>query len=203
MSPQQQLAKIDPQLKTIIETIPPPEYPEANDPFYDLVSCVVDQQLPHRSRGAMIKKLKNLLGGEPILPETILLIEEEAFTAQKLAKSKYDTLMRLAQHWQSKVLAALDWQLLTDEEVREMLSTVKGIGPWTIDMFLLFTLRRADIFPVDDYHLKLVMAEQYELDPKSKLKANMKEIATTWQPHRSLAVRYLLDWKTYLKKLNK
>ena len=203
MSPQQHLSQVDPQLKTIIETLPAPEFPTANDPFYDMVSCVVDQQLPHRSRGAMMKKLKHILGGAPVIPETILVLEEEAFTAQKIAKAKYETLMRLAHYWQDQALSVLDWQLLLDDEVREMLGKVKGIGPWTIDMFLLFTLQREDIFPADDYHLKLIMADQYELDPKSKLKANMKEIATAWCPHRSLGVRYLLDWKTYLKKRNK
>ncbi|MEO1653926.1 MAG: DNA-3-methyladenine glycosylase 2 family protein, partial [Bacteroidota bacterium] len=79
---------------------------------------------------------------------------------------------------------------------------IKGIGVWTVDMILLFTLKRPNIFPADDYHLKQLMTSLYQLDPKSRLKAQMRAVAEKWSPYQSLAVLYLLDWKV-LTKTNK
>jgi DNA-3-methyladenine glycosylase II len=70
-----------------------------------------------------------------------------------------------------------------------------------MDMILLFTLDRPDIFPADDYHLKVVMTKLYLLNPASRLRAQMMEVANNWSPHRSLAVRYLLDWKKRTRKI--
>ena len=67
--------------------------------------------------------------------------------------------------------------------------------PWTIDMLLLYNFQCPNVFPADDYHLKQLMPKLYDLDPSSRLKAQMKDVAECWSPHASLAVRYLLEWK--------
>ena len=94
----------------------------------------------------------------------------------------------------------IKWQTLSDAEISAQLSSIKGIGKWTIDMILLYTLQRPDVFPYDDFHLKEIMVKLYNLDPNIKLKAQMIDISNDWGEHKSLAVRYLLDWKTFLKK---
>lgn len=95
----------------------------------------------------------------------------------------------------------LDWNTLSDDAIRQHLSSIKGIGNWTIDMILLYTLGRPDVFPYDDFHLKQIMTRVYGLDSSSKLKAQMLEIASLWGNHRSLAVKYLLSWKEQQNKI--
>jgi DNA-3-methyladenine glycosylase II len=75
------------------------------------------------------------------------------------------------------------------------LSGIKGIGKWTIDMILLYTLERPNIFPSDDFHLKQIMTSLYHLHPKAKLRAQMLKVAEQWGNQKSLATLYLLAWK--------
>ncbi len=122
--------------------------------------------------------------------------EEKSFANVKLAIGKHETMARILEFWGEN---KIDWQLLSDGEVISKLSAIQGIGKWTIDMILLYTLERPDIFPADDFHLKQIMASLYGLDPKVKLKAQMTEIAESWGNQKSLAVLYLLAWKTHKK----
>jgi len=93
----------------------------------------------------------------------------------------------------------MDWKLLQDAEITTRLSTIKGIGKWTIDMILLYTLQRPHVFPHDDFHLKQIMVSLYGLDPNVKLKAQMINISKQWLEQKSLAVLYLLAWKQFKK----
>ncbi len=125
-------------------------------------------------------------------PDNFEPFEEKAFDKAKLSQSKYETVLEVLDFFDKNKGY---WQNLNDAEVRARLSTIKGIGPWTIDMILLYTLQRPDIFPADDFHLKQIIATLYGLDPKQKLKAHMKAIAEGWGAHKSLAVLYFLAWK--------
>ena len=89
---------------------------------------------------------------------------------------------------------------MNDAEVVAHLSSIKGIGKWTIDMILLYTLQRPNVFPYDDFHVKEIMVKRYGLNPNSRLKAQMLDISEAWGTHKSLAVKYLLAWKDYNKK---
>lgn len=75
-----------------------------------------------------------------------------------------------------------------------------GIDVLTLDKILLYTLQRPNVFPYDDYSLKLIMTKVYNLNPDVKLKAQMLSIAEQWGSHKSLAVLYLLKWKEFLSK---
>ena len=92
------------------------------------------------------------------------------------------------------------WQDLNDKTVFETLTAIKGIGPQTAHLVLLYTLKRPDIFPENDYHLKKVMADLFDLPTNSKLPLAMRNLAEAWRPHRSLAVRYLLAWRELRKR---
>lgn len=194
------LTEKDPILSRIINTIPLPTIESTNDVFFDLVGCIVAQKIHYRGTSPFTKKLGVLLNDEYPTPENILTIDEKAFSEMKLSNNKYQTLFRLADNWQRKKMNNIKWNELSDEEIKTMLRDIKGIGNWTVDMILLYTLQRPNVFPFEDYHLKNTMVQLYELNPKSKLKAQMLEVARDWIPHRSLAVKYLLAWKKHLKK---
>jgi DNA-3-methyladenine glycosylase II len=125
-------------------------------------------------------------------PENFQQFEEKALPEYPLASEKYETIARLIDFWESH---HIDWINTDDQTVRHTLSAIKGIGQWSIDMILLFTLKRPSVFPHDDYHLKQIMTSLYGLNPTSKLKAQMLSIAEAWRPHQSTAVLYLLEWK--------
>ncbi|MEM6967369.1 MAG: hypothetical protein AAF573_21575, partial [Bacteroidota bacterium] len=95
----------------------------------------------------------------------------------------------------------IDWKKQSDEDVRKHLGQIKGVGTWTVDMILLYTLERENIFPADDYHIKQMMTQRYAIDTSSRVKAQMKAIAEPWSPYQSIATKYLLAWKAFQKEL--
>ncbi|WP_373550070.1 DNA-3-methyladenine glycosylase [Haliscomenobacter sp.] len=192
------ILKSDPILEKIILQVPQPQIATTNDVFHDLMSCVLEQQIHYRSTKKVFQKMLNSAKLERLSPANFYQFEERALGNIKLAAGKYETIVGVLALWEAN---KMDWQLLQDDEVVSTLSTVKGIGNWTIDMILLYTLQRPNIFPYDDFHLKQIMVSLYKLDPKAKLKAQMMEIAENWGNQKSLAVLYLLAWKQYQKSL--
>jgi DNA-3-methyladenine glycosylase II len=188
------LAQSDPILAKIIGSIPEPVIESTHDVFFDLMSCIVEQQIHYRSTKRIFAKGLERAGLETLNLENIAVFEENALPAIKLSESKYATLSAVIAFFTAH---KLDWKALSDAEVREKLSGIKGIGNWTIDMILLYTLERPDVFPYDDFHVKEIMVRLYDLNPNSRLKAQMLEVATAWGAHKSLAVKYLLAWKAY------
>lgn len=187
--------KTDPILENIMRQIAQPVVPSTNDVFHDLMSCIIEQQIHYRSTKRIFSKALERAGIEHLTLDNFHLLEQHALPQIKLAMGKYETMMSFVEYWSNNTL---DFNALSDEAVAAELSSIKGIGKWTIDMILLYTLNRPDVFPFDDFHLKQIMVSQYNLDPKVKLKAQMLEVAKNWGHQKSLAVLYLLDWK-YLK----
>lgn len=194
---EQILAKTDPILEKIILELPKPEIVSTGDVFHDLMSCVVEQQIHYRSTKKIFQKMLERAGITRLTPDNFQQFEELSLGSAKLSMGKYETILRILDFWKSGIP---DWQSLSDQEVITHLSTIKGIGKWTIDMVLLYTLERPDVFPVDDFHLKQIMVSLYGLDPNVKLKAQMMEISNLWGEQKSLAVRYLLAWKQHKKR---
>ena len=193
--PQQSLSKADSVLAKIIETIPEPIIESTGDVFHDMLSCITEQQIHYRSTKNIFKKALERAGIEHVTPDNFYLLETHSLSAIKLAMGKYETLLAFLEYWNNNTL---DFMQLTDDEVITQLSTIKGIGKWTIDMILLYTLQRPNVFPYDDFHLKNMMVKLYNLDEKSRLKAQMLEVASHWGEHKSLATLYILGYKKYL-----
>ncbi|MFK7806470.1 MAG: DNA-3-methyladenine glycosylase [Saprospiraceae bacterium] len=133
---------------------------------------------------------------EILNPDIFPEFERKAFEGSNLSIKKYETVLSVAQHWEKN---DLKWEKLSDEKIINELSQIKGIGKWTIDMILIFTLNRPNVFSYDDFHIKQIMTKLYGLNPKSKLKAQMKEISKPWSPFKSTAFQYLLEWKKFNK----
>jgi DNA-3-methyladenine glycosylase II len=169
----------DPVLARIMAQIPEPRSESTYNVFFDLVSCIVQKLLD--KAGIDTFDVHSFDAFEKVLPDT------------QLAAAKYETLAAVLEFFRNH--AALPWMEMPDMEVRAQLGSIKGVGPWTMDMILLYTLERPNVFPADDYHLKNIMAGLYGLDPNTRLKAQMLEIAERWKGHCSLAVRYLLAYK--------
>jgi DNA-3-methyladenine glycosylase II len=190
-SPRAYLSNNDAHLKHIIAMLSEPQYETTNDVFYDISSCIVGQQIHYRNEKVAFQRFKTLFTDQYPRPEAIATIHAEVFLTLKISAQKYDTLHRLSEWWLQNNINDLAWDTKSDEEVRAMLLGIKGIGAWTVDMILLWTLERDDVFPIDDYSLKKIMTQVYGLDFNKNLKVQMTNIASAWMPHRSLACRYL------------
>jgi DNA-3-methyladenine glycosylase II len=192
------IPKFDAVLDVIIQQIPKPIIISTQDVFHDLLSCVLEQQIHYRSSKKIFQKMLNAAGIESLSPANFPILEEKALKVDaKLSMGKYETVLGILDFWETH---HLDWFAMDDNEVRTHLAQIKGIGKWTVDMVLMYTLQRPNVFPYDDFHLKQIMTSLYELDPKVKLKAQMVEISEKWGDQKSLAVLYLLDWKNYQKR---
>jgi DNA-3-methyladenine glycosylase II len=192
-----QLQNADDVLKNIIEIIELPAMETTNDVFHDLMSCILEQQIHYRSTKWIFQKMLQAANIERLTLDNFSEFEKTAFANSKLAIGKFETVERIVDFF---TVNKINWILLNDNEVIEKLSSIKGIGKWTIDMILLYTLERPDVFPYDDFHLKEIMVKLYGLNPNVKLKAQMLDVAEAWGEHKSLAVKYLLAWKEFNKK---
>ena len=148
------LSSNDRVLKKIIEEINLPTFPLRNSVFHDLMAYVIEQQIPFRSTKKTFNKLLDKAGIPELTPDNFGILEKNALHDVKLSENKIATIERILDRWHSM---PSKWNSLSDEEVRNSLRQIKGIGPWTINMILLYTLKRHDIFPADDYHLKQLM----------------------------------------------
>jgi DNA-3-methyladenine glycosylase II len=191
------LAQNDSILGSIIAQIPEPELLCTNDVFHDLMSCIVEQQIHYRSTKKIFAKAMERASIEHLIPENFYLFEKQALSQLKLSASKIECINSFIDYW---TYNNKDFNLLSDDEVISELSSIKGIGKWTIDMILLYTLKRPNVFPVDDFHLKQIMVSLYHLDEKVTLKAQMLKISENWGQNKSLAVLYLLAYKEFVKK---
>jgi len=160
------------------------------------MSCIVEQQIHYCSTKKVFAKALAHADIEQLSLENIDLFEKHALPPLQLSMNKYETMRTFIDYWN---INTLDFNQLSDAEVISELSGIKGIGKWTIDMVLLYTLNRPDIFPYDDFHLKEIMVTLYDLDAKSKLKTQMLEVSQQWGNQKSKAVLYLLEWKKQKK----
>ena len=200
MTPSQYLSKNDPVLKRIIGQVELPELPASRGVYHDLVSCIVDQTVPSRSRGVYLRKLIGLLGGEQPDTNNIYTIQEEDWAIAKMANPKYHTLLRVTDWWHEQKVDSWDWDDLFDQEVRDRLTSIKGIGPQTADLILIYSLGREDVFPANDYHLKQIMPVLYGFDPEEKQPKQMLSVAEKWSPYRSAGTRWVLAYKAAMKR---
>ena len=191
------LKKSDPVLRAIIERVGPFRMEYGEPTFHSLAESILYQQLNGRAAVTIFKRFTDLTG-DPVTPEGILKLSDAQMRAVGLSKQKTSYLRDLAEKTKAGLLEFERLDELTDAEVIEHLTRVKGVGVWTAHMFLMFTLRRPDILPTGDYGIQMAIKKYYRKRKLPKPK-DMEKIAKPWSPYRSIACWYLwrsLDIKT-------
>ena len=168
--------------------------PDRSDHYGALVRSITGQQLSVLAARSIYGRLTARFEDRAPTPQEILSDDpEELRAAAGLSRAKASYLRSLAEHVLSGQLELERLDELEDEKVISELVAVKGLGLWTAQMFLMFQLERADVLPTGDLGIRRAIERAYGLeglpDP-----AAMKEIAAPWQPHRTLACRYL--WRS-------
>src|SRR6201997_310351 len=191
------LKKSDPVLAAIIERVGPYRMQYGQAEFHSLAEAIVYQQLNGKAAETIFNRFA-ALAGEPLTPEGILKLSDEQLRSVGLSKQKSSYLKDLAAKTAAGLLDFSKLADLPDDEVIKHLTQVKGIGVWTAHMFLMFSLRRADILPIGDYGVQMAMKKHYRKRKLPKPK-DMEKIARAWEPYRSVACWYMwrsLDIKT-------
>jgi len=186
------LKKSDPILAAIIERVGPCRMEFGPPEFHSLAEAIVYQQLNGKAAVTIFKRFAALTG-EPVTPQGILKLADEQLRCVGLSKQKSSYLKDMAERAARGELDFSRLHEMTDDEVIEHLTQVKGVGVWTAHMFLMFTLRRPDVLPIGDYGIQAAMKRHYKKRKMPKPE-QMEKIAKAWQPYRSVACWYL--WKS-------
>jgi DNA-3-methyladenine glycosylase II len=191
------LKKSDPVLAAIIERVGSCRMRFADPQFHRLAEAIVYQQLNGKAAATIFKRFA-ALAGEPLTPAGILKLTKEQMRAVGLSQQKSAYIRDLAEKTHTGTLDFARLPNLSDDEVIEHLTQVKGIGVWTAHMFLMFSLRRPNVLPTGDYGVQVAIQRHYNKRKLPKPK-DMEKIARAWAPYRSVACWYLwrsLDIKT-------
>lgn len=160
------------------------------DYFQGLVGDIIGQQLSGKVADVIESRVQKLMKNK-VTPERILALPEQDLRDCGMAWSKVRAIKDLALRTKSGQLKVKILDKLTDEEVRRELIAVKGIGPWTADMFLMFKLGRPDIFPVDDLGIRNGFEK---ITGKKFDKIKSAKFAERWKPFRTVASWYI--WRS-------
>jgi len=191
------LKSCDPILRGIIERVGPFRMEYGLPGFHSLAEAIVYQQLNGKAALTIFRRFAEA-AGDPLTPDGILKLSDAQMRRVGLSKQKSAYLRDLAAKTAAGVLDFPKLLDLPDNEVIEHLTQVKGIGVWTAQMFLMFTLKRPDILPTGDYGVQAAIKKHYRKRKWPKPK-DMEKIARAWTPYRSVACWYLwrsLDIKT-------
>jgi DNA-3-methyladenine glycosylase II len=163
-----------------------------DDAYGVLVRSITGQQLSTKAAATIYGRLTELYGGQTPTPEQIIATDPVQLRAIGLSNAKAAYLRDLAEHIVDGELPVGELGEMSDEKVYELLIAVKGLGRWTVDMFLMFHLGRPDVLPVGDLGIRKAIQTQYGLQDLPK-PAEMETIAEAWRPHRTLACLYLWE----------
>ena len=152
----------------------------------------MSQQISVKAAETIFRRLKEALGGR-ISPRRVLELNAKALRAAGVSGQKVSYLRDLAEKWTDRTITPQHFSRLSDEEIIETLTQVRGIGRWTAEMFLIFSLTRLDVLPVDDlgFQRAVQLAYGYRSLPAAR---TIRRIAEHWRPYRSIATWYL--WRS-------
>jgi DNA-3-methyladenine glycosylase II len=183
-------ASRDPVLANLVALAGPIAYGprDPDGPFGALVRAIVFQQLAGRAAQAIYLRVRAAVG-DALTPETLAAASDEALRAAGLSRNKLASLRDLSAKVLDGSVDLARTARLGDDELVAKLSAVRGIGRWTAEMFLLFELRRFDVWPVDDLGVRQGYAAAWGLDPTPGAK-ELVPLGERFRPYRSIVARY-------------
>ena len=189
------LAKKDKELRNIIRKHGYPPMWTRPASFQTLILTILEQQVSLASAYAAFKKLKEKIGY--VTPAKILSLSDEELRSCYFSRQKIVYARELAKAIQSKELRLHRFSKAHEDEIRIELKKIKGIGDWTVDVYLMHALRRTDLFPLGDIALVNSLKEVKQLQAHTT-KEKMRKISESWRPYRTIASMIL--WHAYIQK---
>jgi DNA-3-methyladenine glycosylase II len=190
---QRHLARRDPILKRVITAYGPCTLRIEPDGFLILARAIISQMISTKAAAAVAGRVLTLLGDGGFTPAALLAAEIDALRGAGLSANKVRAMRDLAERAASGVLPLARLPELSDDDVISHLIAIRGIGRWTAEMFLIFSLGRLDVLPVGDLGLRAGVQEYYGLKELPGAEA-LRKLAAPWEPYRSVATWYF--WKS-------
>lgn len=186
----------DKKLKSIISE-PLEEIAIRKNIALKLIGSIMSQQLSVRVAEVIYGRFLALYGGKEPRAQQILDTAPETLRAIGLSNAKVSYVHNVARFVIEEKLTDAKLHKLSNEEVISYLTSIKGVGRWTVEMLLMFYLGREDIFAVDDLGIQQAMIKLYKLDTTDKkaYRAKLLKLSEKWSPYRTHACRYLWTWK--------
>jgi DNA-3-methyladenine glycosylase II len=187
------LSTIDSDWAELIQLVGPCKFPPITErePYEALVRAVAYQQLHPRAGDAILARLLTMFAGQFPTPKQLALVDFDELKACGFSGRKTETLQGIAHARLNGIVPSYsEAETMTNEILIERLVTLKGIGRWTVEMMLIFTLARQDILPIDDFGIREGYKRLKRLDVPPTPKA-LATIGEAWQPYRSVASWYL------------
>ncbi len=180
----------DKNLKKVIQKSPKPDFKKGNKHFLALVRAIIYQQLSGKAAGTIAKRFYALFKASEPNAKDILKLKDSDFRSVGVSTQKTKYLRDLSEKFLSGHVDSKKILKMEDEAVREHLISVKGIGRWTADMFLMFTLVRPDVLPTGDLGIQKGFQKLFKLK-KLPDEGKMEKLAESWRPYRTIASWYL------------
>ena len=190
-----EIVHLEPKFQQIIETYGYPTITTRPSGFVALSQLILEQQVSIASAKACYEKIENYLNG--FTPKLVLEVSDEELKACGVSRQKISYIKNLAHCIEENKIDLESFHSKTEIEIYTELIQLKGIGKWTVQVYLMFCLRKKDVFPIGDIAVQHTMRELFQTETLEEMEIH----ANNWKPYRSLAT-YLL-WHHYLKKRNR
>lgn len=186
----------DKKLHRIIKSQTPFLLTKRNKVYLRLCSSILSQQLSTKVATVLYRRFIDLYGGKEPTALQILNTPSEKFRAIGFSNAKANYVHNVCDFFITQKLTDAKINNLDNDAIILLLTQIKGIGRWTVEMILMFTLGREDVFAIDDLGIKQRMVSLYGLDESDKklLREQMNNISMQWSPYRTYACRYLWNW---------
>ena len=187
----------DKKLKTIIDLQQPFALKKRNKVYLSLCSSILSQQLSTKVADVLYKRFLDLFGGEEPTAQQILDTPAPVFRSIGFSNAKASYVHNVCRFFIENKITDARLHKMNNEEVFDLLTQIKGVGKWTVEMILMFTLGREDVFAHDDLGLRQSVIKLYKIKETDKklLREKIEKISLKWSPYRTYASRYLWGWK--------
>jgi DNA-3-methyladenine glycosylase II len=193
---QRHLSRVDPVMKGIIRRVGPCTLAARRDYFVKLCQSIYNQQISTKVAAVLFRRFRERFANRRPTPNAVLeflALDEEVIKSVGLSRQKRVYLHDLATHFANGHVKTRRFATMADEAIIEALTPIKGIGRWSVEMFLIFCLNRPDVWPIDDFGVRKGVQLAYGL-AEMPGKAEMIEIGERWRPYRTIASWYL--WRS-------
>ena len=185
------ILKKDKNMKVLIKKFGSPDFNQGQDYFQSLLRSIVFQQLSGKAAQTIYERLVSLIPKTSNLcPNEVLKLNKDEMRKAGLSFQKINYVRNLADYFENNSFKKKEVERMTDEEISKELIQIKGIGQWTVDMFLIFTLNRADILPYKDLGIQKGIMKIFKMKNLPS-KNEMENCSTKWRPYRTIACWYL------------
>ena len=187
----------DKKLRKVIGSTRPYKLTKRKNICLRLCASIMSQQLSTRVAEVIYKRFLELYGRKEPRPDQILSTPPETLRAIGLSNAKVSYVQNVARFALEQGMDEKKLMKMSNEEVIDYLTQIKGVGQWTVEMILMFTLGREDVFAADDLGIQTAMARLYKLDKENKkaFREEMLRISSSWSPYRTYGCLYLWRWK--------